>query len=103
MLVIFSARAAWSMYGKFTSASAAAASSQVELERVLAQKEDVTAELEDLSSDRGVEELLRERFGVAKPGEGEIRIVRKVGGEGDAPLDEKGNIFTRIFRALFVW
>jgi hypothetical protein len=55
-----------------------------------------------LSSLRGVEAEVRERYGVARPGEGKIEIVRNSKGEDIQGLED-GNIFIRVFRSLFVW
>lgn len=102
-ILILTAKAAWSMYGKFADASAAAEASEVELAQMESQKANVTAAIDELSTPQGVEKNLRERFGVAKPGEGEIRIVRKNAGDDTLQLQEDSNVFTRIFHALFVW
>ncbi len=103
VLVVLSAQAAWHMYGKFAAASGAAAASEAELAHMQAQKESVSSSIEELSSPLGIEENMRERFGVAKPGEGEIRIVRKEGGEEGGSTGADQNIFIRIFNAIFVW
>ena len=77
-LVAFVAvRGTWAMYGKFTSASEADAAAHVELESLKKQQSAVGASAQALSSDRGVEAGVRERYGVAKPGEGQIDIIRK--------------------------
>ena len=56
-----------------------------------------------LASEGGVEAAVRERFGVVKSGEGEIRIVRDKG-EGEAGDAAAGdNMFVQFFQSLFVW
>jgi cell division protein FtsB len=103
VVAVITVRAAWHMYGKFATASAAAEAAKTELSHMEEQKASVSEAIESLSSSRGVEESLREKFGVAKPGEGEIRIVRDQDGEDTLPLNDDANIFMRIFNALFVW
>ena len=93
---------AWGMYQKFALAAAADDASQKEL---AAQEEEyarVGAAVAALKTTEGVEAGLRERYGVAKPGEGEIDIIRRAatttGGEGG-----NDNFFVKIFKAIFVW
>ena len=99
-LAAVAGRAAFEMYGRFVRASessAAAEGKRVELKsRLLRAGEEVEA----LRGERGVEAALRERYGVARPGEGEIRIVRKM---PEAAASEGPNILERIWEMLFVW
>lgn len=102
-LVAFMAvRGAWGMYTKFAAASEADAAAKVELETLRSQVSQVGASAEALSSDRGVEAGVRERYGVARPGEGQIDIIRREATSTAAKPDEP-NIFVKMFRALFVW
>lgn len=99
----FSARAAWGMYQKFAIASEGDAAAQEDLGQLESQHARVSAAVANLSSSRGVEGQVRERFGVARPGEGAIMIVRAATGTPQSGVAAEGNIFNRIFRALFVW
>lgn len=101
-LVVVSARAAWDMYGKFSGASESRQAAEAERKDFQEKKERVESAVVALSSERGVEQEVRERFGVAKPGEGEIKIVRDEKQEAPGGLEQK-NIFERIWAALFVW
>lgn len=102
-LAAFAVRAAWGMYVKFTVASRGDAAAKQELGLLQNQYTRVSAAVADLSSDRGEEGQIRERFGVAKPGEGTIEIVRN-GTSSDAGQDtNKENPFMRIWHALFIW
>ena len=100
-VAVISSRAAWEMYTRFADASVAAAAAQGELKALQAQFASTTAEVEALNTARGEEEALRERYGVARPGEGEITIVREEG-QADAPV-EQGGFVLRLWHALFVW
>ncbi|MDB5225119.1 MAG: hypothetical protein JWL87_71 [Candidatus Adlerbacteria bacterium] len=95
-------RGTWGMYGKFVAASGADASARAELEELRSQHKHVGAAVAALSSDRGVEAGVRERYGVARPGEGQIDIVRRQATTSSESADSP-NFFVRIFRALFVW
>jgi cell division protein FtsB len=101
-VAFFAARGAWGMYTKFAAASEADAASQTELATLKAQVSQVGASAAALSSDRGVEAGVRERYGVARPGEGQIDIIRREA-TSSAPMADEPNIFVKIFRALFVW
>ncbi len=102
LLAFFAVRGAWGMYTKFAAASAADAAAQTELETLKSQVHLVGASAEALVSMRGVEAGVRERYGVARPGEGQIDIIRREASSTPAEAD-KPNIFVKIFRALFVW
>lgn len=102
LLAFFAVRGAWGMYTKFAAASAADAAAQVELETLKAQVHQVGASAEALVSARGVEAGVRERYGVARPGEGQIDIIRREATTTTQKRDEP-NVFVKIFRAIFVW
>jgi hypothetical protein len=102
-LAILSAHAAWDMYAKFGIASRADEASKTELAQLKGQYANVSQAVENLSTPRGEEGEIRERFGVAKPGEGAIQIVRTStssdGGQNQLPQD----FLSRVLRALVVW
>jgi cell division protein FtsB len=102
LVAYFAVKGAWGMYGKFAAASQADADAKQELSDLQGQYAQVGASVDALSSDRGVEAGVRERYGVARPGEGQIDIIRREATTSDATPGEP-NIFVRIFRALFVW
>jgi hypothetical protein len=97
-----SARAAWGMYQKFAEASAADAAAQNELAAAQAQYASVSASVEALDTERGQEGALRERYGVARPGEGEIDIVRPAT-TTPAAADAPRGFWASLWHALFVW
>lgn len=101
-MAFFAVRGAWGMYGKFISASEADAAARQELEALRAQVGMVGASAEALSSARGVEAGVRERYGVARPGEGQIDIIRREVASSTPQRDEP-NVFVKMFRAIFVW
>ena len=94
--------AAWGMYGKMTEAARAKETAIAELGRVEAQQRGVTTTLNEISSDRGEEAQIRSRFGVAKPGEGEIDVIRTVQASSTPPAPPEG-WWTSLFHTLFVW
>lgn len=102
LVAVFAVQGAWGMYEKFVAASEADAAAQLELDELKKQHGKIGAEAAALMSDRGVEAGVRERFGVAKPGEGQIDIIRREASSTPSVAKEP-NILQKIFRALFVW
>ncbi len=96
-------RSAYGMYQTFRVAATEAESAAVELAALEQQHVQVQETLASLGTARGVEAAVRERFGVARPGEGEIRIVRDQGAEESSEGVGEGNMFSRFFQSLFVW
>lgn len=95
-------RGAWNMYGKLALASEAQQGAEAQLAALELQQAQVEASLGELSSSRGIEAEVRERFGVAKPGEGKIDIVRN-STIGTSTPAEPATWWGRLVRALFAW
>ena len=95
--------AAWDMYGKFTEASDASTSAKRELTLLENRKQTVSVAIVSLASNRGVEAQMRERFGVALPGEGEIRVVREKTSDGSLVHKQEENVFLKLFHSLVAW
>ncbi|MDE1924943.1 MAG: hypothetical protein KGH79_02060 [Patescibacteria group bacterium] len=102
VVTVTAVRGAWEMYGKFSSSAAADAVAQQNLASLKLQESQVNAAVASLSSSEGVETQMRERYGVARPGEGEIQIVKDAASTTPAE-PASSNIFSRIFHALFPW
>jgi cell division protein FtsB len=94
-------RAAWGMYGKFAEAAAARAGAEAQLEELQARHANIEAEVDALSSPRGLEAEVRERYGVVKPGEGEIAIVRQA--SSSEVLRRQPGLLESLWQLLFVW
>lgn len=98
---ILSLRAAWHMYEKFAHAGAARHAAEEELEKLQKREAEVQAAVGELSSERGIEAAVRERFGVVREGEGEIRIVRDES-SGEAPKKQE-TLWQRLWKILSPW
>ncbi len=94
-------RAAWGMYGKFAEAAGARAGAEAELTELQDRHKKIQTEVDSLSSPRGLEAEVRERYGVAKPGEGEIRVVRQ--STTTEIVRQNPGIFETLWQLLFVW
>ena len=95
-------RASWGMYNKMLIASAAQEKAEAELASLTQEQTHVAAAIVELSSARGVEAQVRERFGVARPGEGAIQIARTEP-TTTAATSTPTSWWARALHALFVW
>jgi len=101
-VTLASVRAAWGMYGKMVASSHARDEAQAQLKRVETQRSGVHSTLTEITSTRGVERQIRERYGVVRPGEGEIDVIRDTK-TATTTEKEKTSWWQRVFRTLFVW
>jgi cell division protein FtsB len=93
---------AWGMYGTFKDAVADRHEAETQLASLQADEARVSADVDSFNSPEGLEAQVRERFGVALPGEGEIQVVRPETDGAVQPAPPE-NPLLRIFHALFVW
>jgi cell division protein FtsB len=103
VLMVLAARGAWGMYERFAAASSEAAAAKTKLNEMRERKAEIAAEVKNLSTSRGIEAEIRERYGVAKSGEGKIEIVHNSTAEEFLEAEDTQGIFSRIFRSLFIW
>ncbi len=91
-------RGALRMYDRYSTASEARRSTVAEAQSLKERKATLQARIDTLSSDRGLEEELRRRYGVAKDGEGVIEVVAEVP-QAPPATPEKGFIgwLKRVF------
>ena len=71
----FMAKGAWGMYEKSATSNTNKERAQEELAALLVREKILNQDIIDLSSDRGVDEKIRERFMVAKEGESVMVIA----------------------------
>ena len=102
-IAIISVKGTWSMYERFSQAMEGANATKNELATLKNQETQVGAAVSSLSNERGVEAQIRDRYGVAKPGEGEILVVRDSTSSETATSDSQENLLLRILHGLFVW
>ena len=74
-LIFWAAEGVWGQYKKNRVIKEAYVESQARLTALLERGEDLEKQLENLSTERGIEEELRTKFHVAKPGEKTVVIV----------------------------
>ncbi len=94
-------RATWNMYGRFAEAAAARAGAEAQLQDLEGRHAKIETDVDALSSARGLEAEVRERYGVVRPGEGEIAIVRH--SSSTEVLRQESGILEKLWQLLFVW
>ena len=92
--------AASKMYGRMAMASEGEDAALHQLEQAQAEQAQVDSDLQNLATPRGVEGELRQRYGVAKPGEGVIKIVSAAQATSTSP-QSSDSIFVRIWHIFF--
>ncbi|MES2202922.1 MAG: hypothetical protein V4474_01190 [Patescibacteria group bacterium] len=102
VLAYFAVHGAWGMYQKFAAASAASAAAEQNLAELQARHAEVETEATELGTPRGVEGALRERYGVARPGEGQITVVHQAASSTSGDASDQG-WWGKLWHALFVW
>ncbi|MEI6864194.1 MAG: septum formation initiator family protein [Candidatus Adlerbacteria bacterium] len=102
LITVVAVRAAWGMYGRLGAASAGQQEAEAQLQALQAQQRQITASVGELYSDRGVEALMREHFGVVRPGEGVVQIVHETATTTTGETAPKG-WFKQLFHTLFSW
>lgn len=75
VLVVLLARSVYSVYQSERLASRKETAALIERDQVLARKKELLAEVEQLETSRGIEEEIRKKFSVAKPGEQVVIVV----------------------------
>jgi cell division protein FtsB len=103
LITFGAAHAAWGMYGKFAEAATDNDAAQQNLAGLQTQDASVQAEVTALNSPEGQEAQLRQSYGVALPGEGEIQIVREAPTSTAPAAASQDNFVIKILKALFVW
>jgi cell division protein FtsB len=102
LLSVVGVRAAWGMYDTFKVAVDARDSAEGELASLTATQTRLSATVDSFQTPEGIEHEMRERFGVARPGEGEIQIVR----DQSSTTVEQGNKeegFLHVLHSFFLW
>ncbi|MBI2611002.1 hypothetical protein HYW60_03670 [Candidatus Kaiserbacteria bacterium] len=76
-LALFAASGVWGVFQKERESASRKAEAELERADLLARQQQLSADIEMLESDRGLEETLREQYGFAERGEGLIVIVER--------------------------
>ncbi len=102
LLTVVVARAAWGMYDTLKIAAEARESAEGQLKSLKSDHMRLVAAVTSFESEEGVEREVRARFGVARPGEGEIQIVRDEA-SSTQKTGPSENPFFHTLRSLLIW
>ena len=75
VVLLFLARGVWNIYQKEKESANLDSDSRAKLQSLSAQADQLTTNINKLSTDAGVDEELRQKYGVVKPGEEMIVVV----------------------------
>ena len=75
ILILFLGKGVYDIYGRERESAKLRADSEQKMAALLAQKANLSSEVEKLGSEAGIEEKIRSKFNVAKPGENVVLIV----------------------------
>ncbi|MEK7606262.1 MAG: septum formation initiator family protein [Patescibacteria group bacterium] len=89
----------WDIYQKQRLAAQALEESRVEYEELAERAQVLSEDLDTLNTPAGVEEVVRDRYGVAKPGEEVIILINDVSAQKESEDDEVG--FWAKLKAFF--
>ena len=102
MFLTVAFRASWGMYGKLSEATQEDRAAKQEVAALQTEKARMEEEISFLSSRRGEEAVLRERYGLALPGEGVIQVVGEdASASSVSPLGE--SFGARLWSTLTPW
>ena len=93
ILVFFIARATWNIYEKNSVARKERNESREELKNLEERHTQISSDLEKLKTDRGLEEEIRSKFQVSKPGEHTIVLLDP---KKEEEIEVKKNLWERI-------
>ena len=102
LLSVVVVRAAWGMYDTFKVAVDERDNAFSQLASLKSSQERLSSSVVAFETPAGIEHEIRERFGVALPGEGEIQIVRDENPESVQTVPQE-NAFFHVLKSLFVW
>lgn len=75
IVILFIGKGVYDIYGRERQSAKLRAEAEGKMRELEAQKANLTREVEKLGSEAGVEEKIRSKFNVAKPGENVVLIV----------------------------
>lgn len=102
LVTVGAVKGAWDMYGRLSMATTGQQSAAAQLANLKQQETAVESQVNELSSSRGQEALLREHYGVVKPGEGVVQIVHQAA-TGTPENNSSHTWLGSLFHALFSW
>ncbi|MEK7555668.1 MAG: septum formation initiator family protein [Patescibacteria group bacterium] len=100
IVALFLGNATWNVYQKYSEARQNEEIVSNEIQKLQERERDLSVDIARLNTERGVEEELRKRFGVAKKGEEVMVIVEPTVLDGQNIVDNEGQK-KGFWRSLF--
>lgn len=98
LLVAIALRGVWGVYKKSQESRVLKIEAEATLHDLQTREKELRSDIANLKSDRGVEAVLRERYDLAKEGEGVVVIV-----DPPAPPPEPKPTTFQRFKSWFAW
>ncbi len=98
-LVVFAGFSLWSAYEKERESAALRIEAEIQLADLATRRQQLDKDIASLQSQRGMEELLREQYSLAREGEGLIVIVEPQA----ATVTEATSTMMQKIRGVFGW
>ncbi len=100
IMILFFAHATWKVYQKSRASAAYTAQAEISLKKLKDRQNVLTSELSRLDTEEGVEEEIRAKYGVSKPGEEMVIIVDARAATSTKMQPEAGwwNKFKKLFK-----
>jgi len=101
LLLIFFAINIILFIGKMEEARKAKKIAEEKVAELHAKKDQLDTEISSLNTDKGKDELIREKFGLAKAGEGMVVVINEQKSEEKTGNEGAENSFVSFFKRLF--
>jgi len=102
VVILFAGNAAWNMYQKYKESKELKDRALVQLQELEKREKNLTENIENLQTERGIEEELRKRFGIVKEGEEVVIVIDNPESETNKQINEENKSlwsnFLRIFK-----
>ena len=99
IVILFFAWSVFGLIGKMQETIKNKEISKAKINELQAEKEKLISDIDKLKTDKGVEESIREKFGLAKEGEGVVVVVE----DKDLPEVQEENKSTGFFSFIKNW
>ncbi len=100
VLLVFLVKPAWNAYTKYSESRENAQLAKARLEKLQERKNELTQKIENLGTERGLEEEIVDKFDVVRSGENVIVIVNKRETEEGVGEDDSGGFFSSFWRKV---
>ena len=97
MILLFLANGVWNIYQKEKESSTLDSDSKAKLEALSSQAGQLTTNINKLSTDTGIDEELRLKYGVVKPGEEMIVVVPD---DSATTSTSTGSVYSRFLEKI---